>query len=123
MDIAQGILLAAVGLGMLTFWTLHILSGKLDHGFKTLGNGGFILFHIGIEIFTGLLCLAGGTAMATMQRWGDAVALFASGMLLYTGINSLAWSEVRANPNNALMFIAPALIAIISGIYLIGKML
>ncbi|MFC2033835.1 hypothetical protein ACFLTT_00320 [Chloroflexota bacterium] len=67
--------------------------------------------------------MAGGLALILDQSWGFPVALFASGMLAYTGINSLAWKEVRNKPLLSLMFIVPSVIAIVSGVYLISSLL
>jgi len=61
----------------------------------------------------------GGLALASGQAWANPVALFASGMLAYTGVNSLAWKEVRNKPVFSLVFIGPTVIAIVSAVYLI----
>ncbi len=119
MDLTVGILLAVTGAGMIGFWVVHIITGGMPQGIKTLESGGFIAFHISIETITGILCLTGGLALASGQAWANPVALFASGMLAYTGVNSLAWKEVRNKPVFSLMFILPTVIAIVSAVYLI----
>jgi hypothetical protein len=119
MDLTVGILLTIVGVGMIGFWFVHILSGRMPDGIRTLESGGYIAFHISIEVITGMLCLTGGLALAICQTWANPIALFASGMLAYTGVNSLAWKEVRNRPLLSLMFIVPTVIAIISAVYLI----
>ena len=123
MELAIGILLAVVGVGMIGFWASHIVSGGMPQGIRTLESGGFIIFHITVELTTGILCILGGLALALGIECGPPVALFASGMLAYTGINSLAWGEVRNKPLLGLMFIVPAVIAIFSGIYLVISIL
>jgi len=123
MDLAIGILLTIVGLGMIGFWVHHIASGGMPQGMRTLESDGFIAFHIAVELLTGILCMVGGLAVAMTLGWGLPVGLFASGMLAYTGINSLAWKEVRGKPVLSLMFIVPTVIAIISGVYLISSLL
>jgi hypothetical protein len=123
MDLAIGILLTIVGLGMIGFWVRHIASGGMPQGIRTLESDGFIAFHITIELLTGILCMVGGLSVALNSGWGLPVGLFASGMLAYTGINSLAWKEVRSRPVLSLMFIVPTLIAVMSGVYLIIALL
>ena len=123
MDLVVGILLTIVGLGMIGFWVRHIACGGMPHGIRTLESDGFIAFHITVELLTSILCIVGGLAVALNYGWGLPVGLFASGMLAYTGINSLAWKEVRSKPVLALMFIVPTVIAIISCVYLIIALL
>ena len=123
MDLAVGILLTVVGLGMIGFWVRHIASGGMPRGIRTLESDGFIAFHITVELLTGILCMVGGLAVALNSGWGLPVGLFASGMLAYAGINSLAWKEVRRKPVLSLMFIVPTVIAVMSGVYLIIALL
>ena len=123
MHLPVGILLAIVGLGMLGFWIVHIRNGGLPDGLRSLESGGFIAFHIGAESLTGISCLVGGIALAMALPWGKVLALLACGMLLYTSINSLAWKEVRNKPSVSMMFIVPAVIAVIGIIYLALELL
>ena len=119
MDLTVGILLTIVGVGMIGFWLVHILNGGMPDGIRTLESGGYIAFHISIELITGILCLTGGLALAICQAWANPIALFASGLLAYTGVNSLAWKEVRNKPLLSLMFVIPTVIAITSAVHLI----
>ncbi|UCC17176.1 MAG: hypothetical protein JSU58_01115 [Dehalococcoidales bacterium] len=121
MDLTIGIMLAIVGLGMIAFWVVHIVSGKMTAGIKTLENGGFIAFHISAESLTGILCIISGMMLAFSSSFGSSIALFSSGLLAYTSLNSLAWSEIRSKPGLSIMFIVPMIIAIISCCYLIMK--
>ena len=123
MILTIAILLMIVGLGMIGFWLWHISKGGLPQGIRTLESGGYIAFHITIEIITGILCVLGGLALVLTLKWGAPVALFASGMLAYTGMNSLAWREVKNKPLLSAMFVVPLLIAILSGVYLIVALL
>ena len=118
MDSVIGMLLMIVGIGMITFWVLHIMSGKMTQGIMTLENGGFIAFHITAELITGIFCILGGLGVALSWNSGYFIPVFACGMLAYTSLNSLAWSEIRNKPVLSAMFIVPLLIAIGSGIYL-----
>ena len=120
MNITTGILLTIVGLGIIGFWVLHIIKGGLTQGIRTLESGGYIAFHISAELLTGILCALSGITLALSLEWPPPVALLASGMLLYTSINSLAWREVKNNPKLSLLFVIPALIAIFSIIYLLA---
>jgi len=121
MNIIIGSLLVIVGLGMIAFWLLHIASGKMTAGIKTLENGGFIAFHISAELITGIICIIGGLMLSFSLGIGSSIALFSSGMLAYTSLNSLAWSEIKSKPSLSIVFIAPLVVAIISCCYLIMK--
>ena len=118
MDIVIGILLMTVGIGMIAFWILHMMSGKMTRGIKTLENGGFIAFHITAELITGVFCIIGGLDLAISWNAGYFIPVFACGMLAYTSLNSLAWNEIRKKPVLSAMFIAPLLISIVSSVYL-----
>ena len=118
-----GILLLLIGLGMIGFWVLHISKGGLLQGIRTLESGGYIAFHITAEFITAILLVLGGLALTLSIKCGAPVALFASGMLAYTGMNSLAWREVKNKPLLSVMFVVPLVIAIISGVYLIITLL
>lgn len=111
--------MAVVGLGMIGFWTVHAVKGGLPQGIKTLESGGYIAYHITAELLTGLLCLVSGVALSLATPWSMPLSLLSSGMLLYTSINSLAWKEVRNKPVISLMFIVPAIIAVVSITYLL----
>ncbi|MBN2075740.1 MAG: hypothetical protein JW762_09335 [Dehalococcoidales bacterium] len=104
---------------MIGFWTIHAVRGGLPQGIKTLESDGYIAFHITAELLTGMLCLVSGIALNLDILWSMPVALLSSGMLLYTSINSLAWREVKNKPVISLMFIVPAIIAVVSFIYLL----
>ena len=123
MSLAVGILLIIVGLGMVLFWVHHMATGGLPQGIRTLESGGYIAFHITAELITGILCIFGGLALMLTLTCGVPVALFASGMLAYTGINSLAWKEVRNKPLLSVMFLVPTVIAIFSGVYLVFSLM
>ena len=118
MNYIIGILLSIVGIGMLGFWLIHITKGGLPQGIRTLENGGHIAFHISIELLTGIVCLVSGTTICLETAWAVPVGLLSCGMLLYTSINSLAWKEVREKPVISLMFVVPAIIAVLSIVYL-----
>jgi len=108
---------------MIAFWVFHIISGGLPQGIRTLENGGYIAFHITAESLTGFLCVVGGLGIALSLNWGNLLALFASGMLAYTGINSLAWNEVKEKPGLSIMFLVPTVIAVATFIYLFSSLL
>ena len=102
---------------MIAFWVMHILKGGLPDGVRTVENGGFIGFHVFIELMTGIACITGGVSLFIDAEWGPVLVPVAAGMLLYTSINSLAWSEVRNKPVFAVMFVVPALIATMTIVY------
>jgi len=119
MNLVSGILLAIVGAGIIGFWLVHIRKGGMPQGIRTLESGSYLAFHITAESLTGALCLIGGIAYALNTNWGYPVTILAAGMLLYTSINSLAWKEVKNKPQVSIMFIVPAVIAVVTIVYLI----
>lgn len=116
MILTAGILLAVTGIGMIGFWAQHIARGGLPEGVKTTESGGYIIFHVIIELVTGSLCVIGGMALIFGIYWRLPAALIAAGMLFYACVNSLAWKEVRHRPVLSLMFIISAAIAIYTAV-------
>ena len=119
MNLAVSILLVLVGVSIIGYWIFYVLRGHLPQGLKTIESGGYIAFHILAEMITAILCIIGGVWLARNERVGPLIALLGSGMLLYTCINGLAWKEVRSKPLMSLLFIPPAVIAVLSAVYLI----
>ena len=119
MNLAISILLTLVGVMIIGYWIVYFLKGHLAQGFRTIELDGYIAFHILAEIITAVLCVIGGVRLALDLNAGNLIALLGSGMLLYTSINGLAWKEVKTRPMMSLLFIPPAIIAILSAIYLI----
>ena len=119
MNLAISILLILVGVMIIGYWIVYSARGHLSEGFCTVESGGYIAFHILAEIITAILCVIGGIWLVSSLKWGNLITLFGSGMLLYTSINGLAWKEVKNRPVMSLLFIPPAIIAILSAFYLI----
>lgn len=119
MEIAIGTLLVLVGVLIIGYWILYAIRGQLKQGFRTVESGGYIAFHILAEVITAILCILGGVQLALSLKIGTLTALLGSGMLLYTSINGLAWKEVKERPRTSLLFIPPAVIAVLTAVYLI----
>ncbi len=117
MGLAVSILLTVVGALIVGYWALYVLRGHLPHGVRTVESGGYIVFHIGVEIIAAILCVVGGIRLALEGE--RPIALLGTGMLLYASINGLAWGEVRKRPVMSLLFIPPTIVAIMSAAYLI----
>ncbi len=117
MGLAVSILLVLVGALIIGYWVLYVRGGHLPRGIRTVESGGYIAFHIAAEVITAILCIVGGIWLT--QSTGRLIALLGAGMLLYTSINSLAWGEVKTKPIMSLMFIPPAIVAVLAAVYLI----
>ncbi len=119
MVVTIGILLIIVGAAIIGYWIIFALKGHLPQGLRTVESGGYISFHILAEITTAIICIIGGIWLVLTLQSGNLVAIFGSGMLLYTSINGLAWKEVKNKPMMFLLFLPPAIVAILSAVFLI----
>lgn len=98
MDVAAVILMIAMGAAIAGVWTRDIIAGdKVD-----LSNGIFAardpdagtLFwpHWLADYATAAALITAAVGLLVDTNWADAVEGIANGALLYTSINSLAWS-------------------------------
>ncbi len=94
--IMVGVILILVGLAIMAYWVNFALKGNLPQGLWTVENNQYIAYHIGAEGLMALLAIVGGFGLLVGRGWGMATALVALGALLYTGVNSLAWSTKNA---------------------------
>ncbi len=81
-----------LGIAMIAYWADFVLRGNMPQGLWTMQNNQYLALHIGAEGLTALLALLGGIGLLVGRGWGMATALVALGGLLYTSINSLAYS-------------------------------
>jgi hypothetical protein len=98
MQVAVGVFLVVMGIGIAGIWTMDILgnpeidrSRGLIHARDRAGS--VMLPHWIAEYATALLCLLGGLGLVlgwTSAAWSWIVAI-ALGALSYTSLNSLAW--------------------------------
>ena len=122
MSVAIGVPLALVGVGMIGFWSVHVARGGLANGLATVESDAYIALHIAAETVTAVACLLGGLAVSLGLGWGPAVGLIASGMLAYSGINSLGWGLRNSRPLSIALVIAVA-VATASGTSLLVVLL
>jgi hypothetical protein len=98
MQIAVGVFLIAMGVGIAGIWTLDIARNpEIDRSRGLVRardrTGSVMLPHWIAEYATALLCLVGGLGLAlgwTATGWTWTVPL-ALGALSYTSLNSLSW--------------------------------
>jgi len=91
-----GLFLVAAGLSAIGYWANFVLAGNMPDGLWTVENNTYIAFHIGAEGVTALLAVFGGLGLLRRRPWGAAVGLVALGGLLYSTVNSLAFSVLSA---------------------------
>ena len=115
MNAAVAALLLIIGAGIVVFWLLHWLSGKLPQGLSTVDSGSYIAFHILAELITaGLAVTAGIVTLFHGFPLSSPWVFLTACALVYTGFNSLGWS-VRKQDNR---FIVIFIITVALGIYL-----
>lgn len=118
MDFILAILMVIIGAGIPAYWLIYWASGRLPRGFRTVVNGGYIVFHIIAELITAGLCLAAGAVIAFHGfPQAGALVFLASGALIYAGVNSLAWSTLTKNRRMVIIFLLVSLIAVASALY------
>jgi len=78
-----------VGLSLCGYWATQITSGFLYMGISMVREGAYITWHVIAELLTGILALVAAYLMLTNHSIGKRLGMFVSGMLLYTGINSI----------------------------------
>ena len=120
MNSTISILLILVGVSIIIYWSTYILQGKFPQGVRTIESGGYFAFHVLAEILTAIASILGGILLVLQTKQGELVSFFAGGMLLYTSVNGLAWKAVKNRPILAMLFLIPALIAILTVTYLIS---
>ena len=124
MQIAVGVFLIAMGVGIAGIWTLDIARNpEIDRSRGLVRSrdraGSVMLPHWIAEYATALLCLVGGLGLVlgwTATGWAWTVPL-ALGALSYTSLNSLGWvlaDRTRASYGVPMVIgLAGALIAIL----------
>jgi len=101
-----GLYLLLVGLFIVGYWVLWIITGNLEAGVETTENGNLVLFRITADLLTGLLAAAGGLGLLFGQAWGVGTGYVGLGMLLYTSIATMAQAAAENPPLMALLGLA-----------------
>jgi uncharacterized membrane protein len=91
-SIFVGIILALVGLSMLSFWGMWLAQGTLVNGLNTVENNNYIVFHILAESLAGLAALRAAAGLFMGWQSGRRFVYIAGGMVIYSTINSLGES-------------------------------
>ncbi|MDA8097751.1 MAG: hypothetical protein RDV00_09715 [Clostridia bacterium] len=97
------VFLIFAGLGIFAFWVIWLLGGNLTEGLRTVENENYIVFHIAAELITAVLAFTGGVLWLSEHRRAPVFVMVALGMLIYTGLNSMAWG-VRNDPVLSVFF-------------------
>ncbi|MHA1603257.1 MAG: hypothetical protein ACTSWF_01215 [Candidatus Freyarchaeota archaeon] len=85
----DSIFLVIIGVSIIIYCVFWIAKGGLKDGVRTIEYGTYTTPHIAADFVTAALCIASGIAIFLGFFWGLVLGLFASGMLLYVGINGL----------------------------------
>lgn len=91
-----GLALLLLGLAIVAYWVRYVFAGNLAGGVFTVANGNYLAVHIAAEAVAALLAIVGGLGLLAARHWALATALAALGALLYTSINSMAYSLASA---------------------------
>jgi hypothetical protein len=93
-----------IGMGMLGFWSMAVLSGKVPE----IREGRIdIWFHLAAEFITALALIGGGGALFVDERapWSVALSSAALGLLAYTLIASPGYYAERRDRPMVGMFV------------------
>jgi hypothetical protein len=101
----------AVGVGMITQWTMSFASGRVP---ELQTEPIRILFHITAEAATALSLVVGGVGLLTGKSWGAAVCLVSLGMLIYSATASPGYFAQRGHWTWVLIFSALITLAAVS---------
>ena len=78
--------LVLAGIAVFAIWGVNLAGGAFATGLFVYRDGNYPILHLAAEF------LMAGIALWANVRWGRGLALFALGMLAYSGINSLGWA-------------------------------
>lgn len=90
--IVVGVLLILIGFAIIAYWVDFAYRGNMPQGLWTVENNQYIVFHQAAEYLMAILAIMGGFGLLAGRGWGMATSLVALGALLYTSVNSLAYS-------------------------------
>ena len=105
-----------VGALMVIQWTLTIVRGQIagpEDG--SAGRGRIeMTYHLVAEFATAVLLIVAGTGLLSSMPWGTTVFFVASGMLIYTVINSPGYFAQQGNRPMVIMFAVILVLAMVS---------
>jgi len=96
-----------VGAGIIGQWTISILYNKVPgpEAGSEIGRGQIeMFFHYTAEFITAIALMASGAGLIVDADWGPPAYLIASGMLVYTLINSSGYFAQRRQLSMVLIF-------------------
>lgn len=103
--VVVGVILILIGFAIIAYWVNFAYRGNMPQGLWTVENNQYIVFHQAAEYLMALLAIVGGIGLLAGRGWGMATSLVALGALLYTSVNSLAFS-LKSAPNLTPIFLA-----------------
>ncbi|MBN1369759.1 MAG: hypothetical protein JW954_05940 [Dehalococcoidaceae bacterium] len=111
------IFVITVGVLMIGQWAITIISRGVPKPEEdpVSGRGFFdMLFHWSAEFITAIMLIASGAGLLLETSWGNTVYLIATGMLIYTVINSPGFFAQQRKWPVVGMFIVILMLAVIS---------
>lgn len=109
-----------IGLSLCGYWATQLSGGFLTLGVNTVMNDSYVIWHIVVEIITGVLAVISAFLILSRNLFGLRLGLFTCGLLLYTGLNSIGWG-MRHDPGLLVLFIISAVVAIFGFFYILGQ--
>jgi hypothetical protein len=112
--------LLLMGFSMCGYWVTQIASGFLSLGFATVDGGVYLAWHVVAEFVAAIFSILAAFLILGRNPLGYRLALFACGMLLYTGISSIGWGQVH-DPGLLALFIICAAGALFGFFYILSR--
>lgn len=105
-----------VGLSFCGYWATRLSGSYLAD--NTGGN--LAVWHVIAEILAGVLALIAAFLMLSRYLLGYRLALFTSGILLCTGLNSIGWGVLH-DPGILVLYLIAIIGSIYGFFYLLGR--
>ena len=112
--------LLLIGFCMCGYWVTQIAGGFLYLGFATVDGGSYLAWHVVVEFVAAIFSVLAAFLILSRNPLGYRLALFACGMLLYTGLNSISWG-LHHDPGLLTLFIICAVGALFGFFYILSR--
>ena len=109
-----------MGFSLSGYWLTQITGDFLSAGFSNAESEGIPISHVIADFATAILSIISAFLILGRNPFGYRLALFACGMLLYTGLSSIGWGWYH-DPGLLILFVICAIGALFGFFYIIGR--
>jgi len=109
-----------IGFSLSGYWLTRIAGDYLYQGFSAAKGESYTLWHVIAEFVTAILSILSAFLILGRNPLGYRLALFACGLLLYTGLSSIGLGLIR-DPGLLILFIICDIGALFGFFYIIGR--